>query len=330
MRTLMALLFSLTVMGCQKHQQPPLALDFAQNAEFQHVLAQKFADNQYAPIPVSEFLKEGSLMSEKLQEKIATHPRWQELEFAAPVKEQDLTAEETVWLDIPETDESRIQDLTAYDQNGHPISLDPQVAPDRPVITIGLKESLPQHSPFFNINEADLAEDIQSQKLDAVSFKDIKEPWFKGDAEVYMTVSYIDDKGKAAVTAVELLGVTKANKSYQTNKIFFLWPESKYQIIDITFFEHDAATNYKNIILTLVSAVSAIGSIEIPHYGMIIKAIAEITSEIIKALPDSLLTDDDDFIDVVNTLNKNSSFAEQKGVAQNVSVTHSTFTLKAN
>lgn len=99
---------------------------------------------------------------------------------------------------MPEgVDDLAVETVTAYDAEGNAVTLDAQVAPEVPVIVVGLNErtdedgtlqsDAPVSSGAKTGGSTSLAAAASYQvRMQLVSLKDDKEPWTKGDAEISM------------------------------------------------------------------------------------------------------------------------------------------------
>ena len=250
-----------------------------------------------------------------------------------------------LWLFVPEVSDHDLKEAVAYDAKGLPVTLDMRNPPDRPVITIARDEHsfLKVASVGNRIDEVMLrdlsataaepatgGDTTYGEQLTTVGFKDVQEPWVKGDAEVYAIVTYIDRDGVGHSEIVPLEGVIAANTIYHPGKILHYWLDNKFQIVDIAFYEHDSQYNYKELSRILLDAAATVTLAAHPEAGVPINLIKTVMQAVLAALPDDTFTDSDDYLDVINTIQK---YADEKkllltGVSNNFAGTFSTFGVK--
>lgn len=273
-----------------------------------------------AKVSLAELLSEQSFagaLDPELRAKLAALDSSRDLVVDVPVAAHRarLATEEAIWVFVPVENEKQWQDepVRAVDVHGNELTLDPQQAPSQPVITLARDEALQLAKNGLPILDAkatevqassDTATHAWSEMIRRIEFTDVHEPWVKGDAELYLTVTYVDKDGKGHSELVSLQGVTEANKSYYLDKVFFYWSNNKYQILDIAFFEHDSGYNYAQLANIFVGAAATVVSVAQPQAALVAKLVSGVTTAVIKALPSGTMTDDDDFIDVMNTVQK--------------------------
>ncbi|GGX52874.1 DUF3103 family protein [Saccharospirillum salsuginis] len=241
---------------------------------------------------------------------------------------------EPLFAYVPEGDEESWYHIEAFDADGRPHSLSPDVMPDRPVFVVGInaekdlrigleimQQTFEQEgvsgSPRPTLNST-ADSDLETTVLKRVSVQDDNEPWIKGAAEVYSIVSGVDyEQDDARINVVDMPYLDYDGTDYYPNQVMVYWDRYRFQAVDMVFMEHDDSTNYKDLSLALVAAAQK--ALEL--YGRPdLAAIGVITTAILQAIPDDWMTDDDDYMDVIYTLMKYQTLNGQYGVSGNVRV----------
>ena len=241
---------------------------------------------------------------------------------------------EPLFAYVPEGDEESWYHIEAFDAQGRPHSLSPDVRPDRPVFVVGIntekdlriglkimRQTFEREgvsgSPRPTLNGA-ASSDLETTALKRVSVQDDNEPWIKGGAEVYSIVSGVDyEQDDARINVVDMPYLDYDGIDYYPNQVMVYWDRYRFQAVDLMFMEHDDSTNYKDLSMALVAAAQK--ALEL--YGRPdLAAIGVITNAILEAIPDDWMTDDDDYMDVIYTLMKYQTLDGQYGVSGNVRV----------
>jgi hypothetical protein len=239
------------------------------------------------------------------------------------------------WAFIPNVSDDKadvLRKIEVVDKSGQTESIDGIEDPDNidyPIITLSFSERI-EGATVLRLAEAPADGGLMMNTLE---FSDVHEPWIKGAAEMYAVVSFFGKDGKGATALVELPSVDKKNTKYDLRQIVHLWPENKYQIANIAFFEHDSGYNYAGLSKIFVTAAASVVSAVVNPTQTTTLAVAGIVSElatkVIDALPSRALTDDDDYVDTINTIEKyNPEF--RTGVSGNAKVQFSLYQIKIN
>jgi hypothetical protein len=269
--------------------------------------------------------------------------------FAAPT---DLDALPEAWLFQPEArhqgvlfawappgDEMSWSEVSAYAIGGAPVTLSAAEPPEAAVIVIESHGRLALQRDLARINRAfdraglkrapaarNAVAERWTSKLDDITLADDMEPWISGDAEVYAIVSSVVGNG-ANLRAVELPYLTTDEKTYTPGQIVLDWNDYDYTVANIQLFEHDDDTNYQELVVALVEAVGAVGTLAgYPE----VQAVTEIANRIIQAMPAGWFSNDDDYIDSFYTVEKARAYAAHPGAAQNAKITLSPYLLQPN
>ncbi|MEV6986652.1 DUF3103 family protein [Sphaerisporangium sp. NPDC051017] len=204
--------------------------------------------------------------------------------------------------------------ITAYDPRGGKVSLDPAKAPKRPVLVVdvdvakalplglqvtrdalaarGLVAAKPSGA------QVKAAGGYWATKVNAVRLKDDKEPWIKGDAEIFSVVGGFGLDGKATVNIVQMPYLDNDGTTYYPNQLLVHYSAYKYNLADVVMMEDDGDTNY----LALAQAI-ATALLTIIDAGVYIPLV----NGILSAMPNSWWTDDPDYVDSWYTLATTSS-----------------------
>ncbi|MEJ2851926.1 MULTISPECIES: DUF3103 family protein [unclassified Saccharothrix] len=194
--------------------------------------------------------------------------------------------------------------VTAYDLAGRRVALAADRVPLRPVYLIEvdtatalakgaevLRSTLSQRG----LSPASVApaSGYWATQLKSIRLEDDKEPWHKGDAEIFTITAGFGLDGKVKVDTVQLPYLDEDGKTYYPNQLLVHFSEYKYNLADIVMMEEDGGTNYRDLALALTQALLTIvdGGAYIP-----------LVNAIINALPDDWWTDDPDYVDSWYTL----------------------------
>ncbi|MFJ3288333.1 MULTISPECIES: DUF3103 family protein [unclassified Streptomyces] len=209
--------------------------------------------------------------------------------------------------------------VVAYDSAGRAHELDATKAPDRPVyvvgvdgqtaLTAGLKVidrelaarglSRPDATTTPSASAADSASapaadsGFWTTRITSIGVADVKEPFFKGDAEMFGLVTGFGTDGKVRVDTVTMPYVDDANTTYYPGQILVNWSNYKYNLADAVLMEDDGDTNYSSLAKALAAVL-----LTITDQG----AYIPLVDAIVDAMPTSWWTDDPDYVDSFYTL----------------------------
>jgi hypothetical protein len=229
------------------------------------------------------------------------------------------SGEEATWTEVP-----------AFAPGGDPVALDAIAEPTVPVVVIETHGRLAFRRGIAEANRtlaamgmqrapaADKAVGRMTVRLDQIRITDDQEPWVSGAAEVYAIGSGVIGDNEPQLRIVELPYLDYAGTTYTPRQIVLDWNDYAYQAANAQLFEHDDSTSYQTLVVELVAAVGAIGSLAgYPE----IQAVTEIASRIVSAMPAGWFSNDDDYLDSFYTLEKNASYTGLPGAARNATVT---------
>ncbi|MFG2794701.1 DUF3103 family protein [Streptomyces sp. NPDC048419] len=225
-----------------------------------------------------------------------------------------LRAGTTPWV-VPATAADDATTAVAYDSRGRAHTIDARDTPSHPVYVIDIDSSKALDAGLGVLNDqfhryglASAAPAAQqppgaealsgaggfwSTRISAVKLSDDKEPWVKGDAEIYTLVTGFGQDGKVRVDPVDMPYLDNEKTVYRPNQILVNWSYYKYNLADAVMMEEDGSTNYRDLakaIATVLLTVTDQGT-----YIPLVNALLE-------AIPDNWWTDDPDYVDSWYTL----------------------------
>lgn len=210
--------------------------------------------------------------------------------------------------------------ITAYDPLGGKVTLDPAKAPQRPVliVDVDVTKALPlglqvmrdtlaaggikAMKPVAALAETSAAttaaaDGYWATKVNTVQVADLKEPWFKGNAEIYSIVGGFGLDSKPTVNIVQMPYLDKPAVTYSPNQLLVHFSAYKYNLADIVMMEDDGDTNYLQLAQAIVTILLTI--VDGGTYAPLVNAI-------LSAMPASWWVDDPDYVDSWYTLSTTS------------------------
>ncbi|WP_228390528.1 DUF3103 family protein [Streptomyces smaragdinus] len=225
-----------------------------------------------------------------------------------------LSATAPLVATAPNDDEAT--SVTAYDSLGRAHRLDAKVAPEQPVLVVGLDGDKAVSEGMQVLNrelaaagvatpastaatttstQAAAADGYWTSRVTAVRLSDDQETWIKGNAEIFTVTSGFGLDGKVRVDTVTMPYLDDADHTYYPNQILVNWSLYKYNLADTVMFEDDGDTNYSALAKALASALLTI---------LDLGAYIPLVNPVIDAMPDSFWVDDPDFVDAWYTLSR--------------------------
>ncbi|MFJ6926433.1 DUF3103 family protein [Streptomyces nigra] len=215
--------------------------------------------------------------------------------------------------------------VVAYDSAGRAHELDAAKAPDRPVYVVGVdgqtaleaglkvidKELAARGLTSPGINTAASASGFWTTRIKSISVADVKEPWFKGDAEMFGLVTGFGTDGKVRVDTVTMPYIDDEGTTYSPGQILVNWSNYKYNLADVVLMEDDGDTNYSSLAKALAAVL-----LTIADQG----AYIPLVDAIIDAMPTSWWTDDPDYVDAFYTLARETT-GTRTGASANARMT---------
>lgn len=263
-----------------------------------------------------------------------------EVSLREPAGAYDSASLQVAWA--PSGDEASWTEIPAYALGGAAATLDPHLAPDVPVLVVETHGRLTMLQDIQKANlllqEAGLqrgpsksgvleATNIQTTKLTSIRLANDQEPWISGAAEIYAIVSGVIGSNDPQLVIVDMPYLDYDNTTYSPNQLIINWSGFQYQVANIQLYEHDSNTNYQDLVMALVSAIGAAGSLA--GYP-VVQAITEIANRIIAAMPSSIFTNDDDYVDSFYTLEEYKTYTNLVGAGNNATISIQPYTVIAN
>ncbi|MDN3696034.1 DUF3103 domain-containing protein [Vibrio clamense] len=169
---------------------------------------------------------------------------------------------------------------------------------------------------------------ISTTILKKIRLADDQEPWISGKAEIYAIVTGINpSRDKPIVDLVEMPYLDYDNQDYHPNQIMIQWSRYRWGAADLILMEQDDGTDYKELGKLLVKVAEEVLKLipdpEVQAYAII----PQITGKIIDAIPDGLLVNDDDFVDVFYTLMQDTDYVDHPAASGNATATFEPLTI---
>lgn len=172
------------------------------------------------------------------------------------------------------------------------------------------------------------AEPISTTVLKKIRLADDKEPWISGAAEIYAIVTGINpSRDEPTIDLVEMSYLDYDKQDYFPNQVMIQWSRYRWGAADLILMEQDDGTDYKELAKLLVKVAEEVLKLipdpEVQAYAII----PQITGKIIDAIPDGLLVNDDDYVDVFYTLMQDTSYVDHPGASGNAVATFEPLTI---
>ncbi|CAK1699444.1 DUF3103 domain-containing protein [Vibrio crassostreae] len=161
-------------------------------------------------------------------------------------------------------------------------------------------------------------EPLNTTQLTKIRLAVDQEPWISGKAEIYAIVTGVDSSRlEPQIDLVEMPYLDYDKQTYYPNQTVIFWPRYRWGAADMILMEHDDGTDYKALAKLLVEAaeeiLKMIPDLEVQGYAII----PQITGKIIDVIPEGVLVNDDDFVDVYYTLMQNTPYVDRPGAGGN-------------
>ena len=229
---------------------------------------------------------------------------------------------------VPSGDEKSWSAIEAFDVAGNPVYLDVNQAPAQPVLVVeadpikaknaGIKvmrKALAEADMQVSPRAASVTAPLKTSVLKKIRLNDDQEPWLLGAAEVYAVVAGVNPgRDEPVVDIVDMPYLDDDNTDYPPNQILVYWDRYRWGAVDVVMMEQDDNVNYKELSALLIDAlklgVTAGGVPEALPF-------LDLGGRIVKALPDSWMTNNDDYLDTFYTLEQDQSYHQYPGAAGN-------------
>ncbi|WP_299004254.1 DUF3103 family protein [uncultured Shewanella sp.] len=178
--------------------------------------------------------------------------------------------------------------------------------------------------PFVNQPLSELIKPLSMTVIKNIEVNKIKESWFSGPAEVYAIITGVNAASGELTPKIEIVDLPYLNKSqkeYTPNQIIVQWDNYRWQAVDILLMEADDNVNYKALATALLDVTTQVLQF-IPEVGaQTVAVITRLTNAVIEAMPETLMTNEDDFVDVFYTILEGESYNEYHGASHNAKMT---------
>jgi hypothetical protein len=216
--------------------------------------------------------------------------------------------------------DDNLTSVLAYQPAGGTILLDTASVPTQPVLVVevDVAKALPMGAQLMT--ETFAAQGIRpasagvtptagywANMVNAVRLSDDKEPWIKGDAEIFSVVGGFGLDGKAKADVVQMPYLNNDGTTYYPGQLIVHYSNYKYNLADVVMMEDDGDTNYLQLAQAITTALLTI--IDAGAYAPLVNAI-------LAAMPNSWWTDDPDYVDSWYTLATTTS-GRRNGAAAN-------------
>lgn len=172
------------------------------------------------------------------------------------------------------------------------------------------------------------AEPISTTVLKKIRLADDKEPWISGAAEIYAIVTGINpSRDEPTIDLVEMPYLDYDKQDYFPNQVMIQWSRYRWGAADLILMEQDDGTDYKELAKLLVKVAEEVLKLIPDPEAQAYAIIPQITGKIIDAIPDGLLVNDDDYVDVFYTLMQDTSYVDHPGASGNAVATFEPLTI---
>lgn len=353
--------------GIDKKKMAFDLIDLLNSPSFSTTIVQELSNNNTPGIKLATLLQQQnsfshhtaykslikSIETSKKQSKNYTADSFEipELWMHRPANKKSINTEDILISFAPEGDESEWKTITAYTLDKKAVELDPENAPDLPVIVIETKgyEVLKAEVDYMNTQlqlsglqndrfatqkmdlrpTAKINAGLETTKLDKIRLNNDEEPWISGAAEIYAITSGIKNAGNdPEIKIIPMYYLDHEGKDYYPNQVLLFWEDYKYQAANIQLFEKDDNHNYKNLVSVIVDGVfKIIGAVSAQPW---VSVLGQVAGAIIQAMPDEWYTNSDDYVDSFYTIEKNKHYTDHIGAAGNAKATFSPLFIPEN
>ncbi|SBS65290.1 hypothetical protein VAT7223_02614 [Vibrio atlanticus] len=159
---------------------------------------------------------------------------------------------------------------------------------------------------------------LSTTQLTQIRLEVDQEPWISGKAEIYAIVTGVDSSRlEPQIDLVDMPYLDYDKQTYYPNQTVVFWPRYRWGAADMILMEQDDGTDYKALAKLLVQAAEEILKMIPDPEAQGYAIIPQITGKIIDVIPDGVLVNDDDFVDVYYNLMQNTPYADRPGAGGN-------------
>lgn len=226
----------------------------------------------------------------------------------------------------PARDERQLTSIAAFDAKGERHELDAKVPPTVPVLVLDVDSQESARAGVLLMNHALRQANLQKRDaaaaaegaeftiLTKIYLKDDEEPWFKGKAEMFAIVSGMKQgKAEPQIEVKEMKYLDYDKTSYAPYQDMVAWSDYGLGLANVQLFERDQEDlNYQDLAAKIVGAAQG-GLGSTPGAG----SVSAIGEAILGAMPGSLLTDNNDYVDSFYLIEKGRSYTDLVGAKGN-------------
>ncbi|WP_028865322.1 DUF3103 family protein [Psychromonas aquimarina] len=245
--------------------------------------------------------------------------------------------EEVLIAYVPSGNEREWSAVEAFDSAGNAVYLDVYEEPDVPVLVVEANAQKAHTAGIALVNEALQDAGLQAPRsarmtamssepqtlktsvLKKIRLNDDAEPWLLGKAESYAIVAGVSpSRDKPVVDIVDMPYLDYSEQTYSPNQTWIYWDRYRWGAVDVVLMEQDSNYNYQELATLLI---------EVLEKGLIAGGypeaapFLELASKIVKALPASWMTNDDDYVESFYTLEQDQSYQDYPGASGNAVIT---------
>lgn len=267
------------------------------------------------------------------------------LEIWISNKQETTDFSNVLYSFAPEGKESEWTAIEAYTADKELVYLDPNEAPNVPVIVIETdgQEALKKEVDYMNkylqdkglqdkgIQDIGLSKNSETQgksrkasgyktRLDKIRLNNDREPWIRGKAEVYAVISGLDKYGKRAKGKVKVLAMDYLDhdkRDYHPKQTLIDWNQYKHNEAVVVFYEKDDNRSYKLIVAGIAELVIRV-TLTIAGVPSIL---VDIFAGLVILMPDKWFTNNDDHIDSFYKIRRGQAYTNAYGSKRNARIT---------
>ncbi|NII73778.1 hypothetical protein FHW84_002351 [Dyella sp. SG562] len=227
----------------------------------------------------------------------------------------------------PAGDDRHWTSVPAFDASGKRHDLDAQTPPAIPVLVLDLDSQESVRAGVMLMNDALRQANLQTRHTDAaeegaqltvltkIHLNNDEEPWIKGKAEIFAIVSGIKQgKAEPQVEVKDMKYLDYDKTTYKPYQDMVSWANYGAGVANVQLFERDQDDlNYAELVSKILGAL--INKVPVPKPAA--AAVSAIGEAILGALPKSLLTDNNDYVDSFYLVEKGRGYTDLVGARAN-------------
>lgn len=261
-----------------------------------------------------------------------------QVRLATPeLKDRIQAGEDVLIAYVPSGDERDWSAIEAFDSSGNAVYLDVYKKPDVPVLVVETNADKAQKAGIALVNDAlqnaqlqapkrvrrsamtDTASTLKSSILKKIRVNDDHEPWLLGKAESYAIIAGVSpSRDKPVVDIIDMPYLDYAEQTYSPNQNWIYWDRYRWGAVDVVLMEQDSNYNYQELAALLIEVLEK--GLVAGGYPEAVPFL-ELGSKIVKALPASWMTNDDDYVESFYTLEQDQVYQDYPGASGNAVIT---------